>query len=134
MMTTMQPSRVVPIFVLALLVVVILTQVLGAKKNQTFDGVIVQNFATYEFYPNAKDCNYRGTPYLLLPNARFSDTVAPVSTDLAHLERVFHGVWRAKLNGNLSRVGLYKYNSMYWRKLSVNFVVDADSMRCDEVR
>ena len=96
--------------------------------------MIVQRFATYEFYPNAKDCNYRGTPYVLLPNARFSDIVTPVSTDLNHLERVFHGVWRAKLNGNLSRVGFYKYNSMYWRKLSVNFVVDADSIRCDEVR
>jgi len=103
------------------------------KKNETFDGVIVQDFMTYEFYPNAKDCNYRGTPYALLPNARFHEIVTTSSsTDVEHIDRRLHGTWRAKLNGNLSAIGWHKYRKNYWRELSVNYVIDAVEMSCGD--
>lgn len=106
----------------------------GGKKNQTFAGVIVMNVMTYEFYPNAKDCNYRGTPYVLLPNARFDEIVNTGSTDIEHIDRLFHGAWRATLNGNLSPIGWHKYGKTYWRELSVNYVVDAVSISCSDAR
>lgn len=87
---------------------------------------------TYEFYPNAKDCNYRGTPYVLLPNARFHEVVANGSTDVEHMDRLLHGIWRAKLNGNLSAIGWHKYRQNYWRALSVNYVIDAVEMSCGD--
>ena len=102
------------------------------KKNQTFDGVIVQDVMAYEFYPNAKDCNFRGTPYVLLPNARFQEVVANGSTDVEHMDRLLHGTWRAKLNGNLSAIGWHKYRKNYWREISVNYVIDAVEMSCGD--
>jgi tetratricopeptide (TPR) repeat protein len=36
------------------------------------------------------------------------------------------------LNGNLSHIGWYKYRRNYWRKLSVNYVVDAVEMSCGD--
>lgn len=68
----MSASRIVPIrLFLALALAAALVHELMGRKNETFDGVIVQDLTTYEFYPDAKDCNYRGTPYMLLPNRRF---------------------------------------------------------------
>jgi hypothetical protein len=129
----MVAKRIVSVLLLGVLALIALAQVLGGKKNQTFDGVIVLDVQTYEFYPNAKDCNYRGTPWVLLPNARFREIV-PGSTDVEHLERLFHGTWRAKLNGNLSPLGWHKYHRTYWRELSVNYVVDAVSISCIDAR
>jgi len=88
---------------------------------------------TYEFYPNAKDCNYQGTAYVLLPNARFRELV-PESTDIGNIERLFHGTWRAKLNGNLSPIGWHKYRKTYWRELSVNYLVDVVPINCSDAR
>jgi hypothetical protein len=130
----MSANRVVPILLLSVLALAALLHGLAGKKNQTFDGVITMNFMTYGFYPNAKDCNYRGTPYVLLPNARFRELVTPGSTDVEHMDRSFHGAWRVKLNGNLSRIGWYKYHERYWRELSVNYVVDAVSISCGDAR
>src|SRR5712692_9966082 len=103
-MAPMSASRIVPILLLGLLALAALVHGLMGRKNQTFDGVIVQDVSTYEFYPNAKDCNYRGTPYVLLPNERFHEVVANGSTDAEHMDRLLHGTWRAKLNGNLSAI------------------------------
>jgi hypothetical protein len=135
----MSANRMVPVLLLGVLAFAALVHGLGEKKNQTFDGVIVQNLQTYQFYPNAKDCNYRGTPYVLLPNARFRERVTTGSIDLGHFEhepidRLLHGVWRAKLNGNLSRIGWYEYRETYWRELSVNYVVEAVSLSCGDAR
>ena len=130
-MAPMFSSRIVPILLVFALAIVALVYGLMGKKNQTFDGVIVQNFTTYEFYPNAKDCSYQGTPYVLLPNERFHEIVT-TRTDLEHIDRLLHNVWRAKLNGNLSRIGWFKYRKTYWRELSVNYVVDAVSLSCGE--
>jgi len=127
----MSASRIVPLLLLAALVLAAVVHGLMGKKNQTFDGVIVQDWTTYEFYPGAKDCNYRGTPYVLLINRRFYDIVT-TSTDAGHMDRLLHGRWRAKLNGNLSAVGWHKYRRNYWRELSVNYVVDAVEMSCGE--
>lgn len=128
-MALMSTSRIVPILLLGLLVLGALVQGLMAKKNRTLGGVIVQNLTTYEFYPNAKDCNYRGTPYLLLPNERFHEIVT-TSTDPEHMDRLFHGTWRATINGNLSAVGWHKSRKNYWRGFSVNYVIDALEMSC----
>lgn len=128
-MAIMSASRIVPILLLGLLALTALVHGLLGKKNQTFDGVIVQDLTTYEFYPNARDCNYRGTPYVLLPNQRFHDVVA-TSADIDHIDHLFHATWRAKLNGNLSAVGWHRYRKNYWRELSVNYVVDAVEMGC----
>ena len=125
----MSASRIVPILLLGLLALAALVHGLMGRKNQAFDGVIVQDVSTYEFYPNAKDCNYRGTPYVLLPNERFREVVA-ISTDAEHIDRLLHGTWRASLNGNLSPVGWHKYGKNYWRELSVNYVIDAVEMNC----
>jgi tetratricopeptide (TPR) repeat protein len=128
----MSASRIVPILLLGALAFAALVYGLIGKKNQTFDGVIVQDVMTYEFYPNAKDCNYRATPYVLLPNARFHEVVTSGSTDVEHLDRLLHGTWRAKLNGNLSAIGWHKYRKNYWRELSVNYVIDAIEMSCGD--
>src|SRR5438132_367831 len=128
----MSASRIVPILLLGALAFAALVYGMIGKKNQTFDGVIVQYVMTYEFYPNAKDCNYRGTPYVLLPNARFHEIVASDSTDVEHMDRLLHGIWRAKLNGNLSAIGWHKYRKNYWRAFSVNYVIDAVEMSCGD--
>jgi hypothetical protein len=130
----MTAHRIVPVLLLGVLAIAALVHGLGGKKHQTFDGVIVLNVRTYEFYPNAKDCNYRGTPFVVLPNTRFEEIVTTGSTDVEHLDRLFHGTWRAKLNGNLSPIGYYKYRKTYWRELSVNYVVDATSISCSDAR
>ena len=129
----MSASRIVPILLLAALVLAALVHGLMGRENQTFDGVIVQDLNTYEFYPDAKDCNCRGTPYVLLPNRRFYEIVT-TSTDAGDMDRLLHGRWRAKLNGNLSAVGWHKYRKSYWRELSVNYVVDAVEMTCGDSR
>jgi hypothetical protein len=123
----MSADRLVPVLLLGVLALAALTPALVGRKNQTLDGVIVLNFNTYEFYPNAKDCNYRGTPYVVLPNARFREYMNREVTDI---EELFHGTWRTKINGNLSRIGWYKYRKTYWREFSVNYVVDAVSIGC----
>ena len=128
----MSAHRIVPVLLLGALAFAALVYGLTGKKNQTFDGVIAQDFMTYEFYPNAKDCNYRGTPHVLLPNARFHEVVANGSTDVDHMDRLLHGMWRAKLNGNLSAIGWHKYRKNYWRELSVNYVIDAVEMSCGD--
>jgi hypothetical protein len=128
----MSADRIIPALLISVLAFAALIP-LGGNKNQTFDGVIVMNFNTYEFYPSAKDCNYRGTPYVLLPNARFRESVTNEITDITDI-RLFHGTWRAKLNGNLSHIGWYKYRKTYWRELSVNYVVDAVSISCSDAR
>jgi len=127
----MSADRIIPALLISVLAFALIP--LGGNKNQTFDGVIVMNFNTDEFYPNAKDCNYRGAPYVLLPNARLREIVTNEITDVADV-RLFHGTWRAKLNGNLSHIGWYKYRKTYWRELSVNCVVDAASISCSDAR
>lgn len=132
-MASMSASRIVPILLLVALVLAALVHRLMGKKNETFAGVIVQDSHTYEFYPDAKDCNYLGTPYVLLPNRRFYEIVQ-TNTDVEHWDRGPHGTWRAKLIGNLSAVGWHKYRKNYWRELSVNYVVDAVEMSCGDSR
>ena len=129
----MSSSRIIPILLLGALALAALGSRLMGKKNQSFNGVIAQDFNTYEFYPGAKDCKYRGMPYVLLPNERFHDIVT-LSTDPEHMDRLFHGVWRAKLNGNLSRIGWFRYRKPYLRELSVNYVVDAVPLDCRDAR
>ena len=136
MMHRMAARRIVPVLLLGALALAALGHHLLGKKNETFDGVIVQNLLTYEFYPEATDCNYRGTPYVLLPDPRFHEVVVNriSAEDFDHDDRLFHGVWRAKVNGNLSHIGWFKYRKTYWRELAVNYVVDAVPLSCGSGR
>jgi hypothetical protein len=68
-----------------------------------------------------------------LPNQRFHEIVV-TRTDPEHIGSLLHGVWRAELNGNPSRVGWFKYRKTYWRELSVNYVVDAVSRSCGDAQ
>jgi hypothetical protein len=129
----MSAQRIVPILLLCSLPLAAFGYWLTGKNRQTFQGVIVLNFMTYEFYPDAKDCNYRGMPYVLLPNTSFHEMVAS-QADPGHLDRLYHGVWRAKINGNLSSIGWFKYRKTYLRELSVNYVLDAEPLSCDDER
>jgi hypothetical protein len=52
----MSASRIVPILLLGALAFAALAYRLMGKKNQTFDGVIVQDAMTYKFYEGAKGC------------------------------------------------------------------------------
>jgi hypothetical protein len=53
----MSSDRIVPVLLLGALALAALVINLEGKKNQTFDGVIVLDGMTYEFYPDAKDCS-----------------------------------------------------------------------------
>ena len=98
-----QPSS--PVLLLCALAVAALIHGVMGKQHQSFDGLIVLDVNHYEFYPDAKDCNRRGTPYLLVPNSRFHEIVNASTSDLQHPEDLLHSQWRAKLNGNLSHIG-----------------------------
>jgi hypothetical protein len=132
----MSAERLVPVLLFGVLVLAALGPKLLGSKNQTLDGVVVRNLMTYEFYPNARDCNYRGTPYVVLPNQRFWEIMNTEITGVKEVdvEHLFRGTWRAKINGNLSRIGRYKYRKTYWREFSVNYVLDAVSISCHEAR
>ena len=127
----MSPSRVVPVFLICALALAVVINGARAKKNQIFDGLVVQDDTHYEFYPGVKDCLRQGTPYWLVPNRKFYEMVR-TSTDVEHLDRLFHGTWRVKLNGDLSHIGRYGYREKYWRELSVNYVVDAMQLSCND--
>ena len=99
----MAVSRIVPILLIGGLAFVALVHGLMGRKNESIDGVIVYESGAYEFYPGAKDCKYRGTPYALLPNARFYEIVTN-SVPFDHLERSLHATWKARLNGNISHM------------------------------
>jgi hypothetical protein len=62
---------------------------------------------------------------------RFSNELGPID-DLTNkpTDTLFRAVWRAKLNGNLSRFGVFKYRKTYWHELSVNYVLDATLLTC----
>jgi len=130
----MSARRVVPILLLCALGLAVLIHDLMGKQNQTFDGLIVLDADHYEFYPNVKDCNGRGTPYLLVPDAHFREIVNASSSDLQHLEALLHAKWRARLNGKLSHIGRYGQRKNYWRELSVNYVVDAVQLNCTDTQ
>ena len=99
------------------------------RKNETFEGLVVKRNLTYEFYPSAKGCERRGTPYLIVPNGDFYEmTKTIVSVD--QIEDLFRGEWHRKLKGNLSRLGRYGPDGEYWRELSPIYVIDSKSLDC----
>ena len=70
---------------------------------------------TYGFYPDVSDCNYQGNAIRALPDPRFHEIVVShiTSGDFDHDDLLFHGVWRAKVNGNLSHPDWFKYRKIY---------------------
>ena len=125
----MSASRIVPVILISALALTAAINGARGKKNQTFEGLVVQENSLYEFYPGVKDCKRYGTPYWLVPNPEFYELVH-TSSDVGHLDRLFHGAWRVKLNGDLSHIGRYGYREKYWRELSARYVVDAIELSC----
>jgi hypothetical protein len=76
----MSASRVVPVLLICALALAGIIYGLMGRTNQTFEGLVVLEVNHYEFYPDVKDCNRRGTPYLLVPNSRFHEIVNPQLT------------------------------------------------------
>jgi hypothetical protein len=102
------------------------------KDNEVFDGLVVLKNSRYEFYPGLKDCPPRGRPYWIVPNHHFNDIVR-TSSNVEHLEGLFHGAWRVRLRGNLSHIGRYGHAGKYWRELSPTYVIDTVSLDCKDV-
>ena len=84
----MSTQDATPILLIGALLLAGVLYSLKGTDHQTYEGVIVQNVTSYEFYPNAKDCSYSGTPYVLLPDRHFHDLVmswAPSTTSPTNL-------------------------------------------------
>ena len=123
--------RTIPVFLFCALALAVVISGAVGKKNQTLDGLVVEENTFYEFYPGVKGCQKQGTRYWLVPNREFYETVH-TSTDPEHLDRLFHGSWQITLNGDLSHIGRYGYQEKYWRELSVRYVVKAIQLSCDD--
>jgi hypothetical protein len=124
-------DQLFPVF--AICAVILAAVVLSArgKSRQPFDGIFVRDGIRSEFYEGIKGCPVHGTrkPYLLISNREFDE--ATPGTDLATL---FHGVWRAKFIGDLSRLGEYDYwGKRYWREVRVVEVFEITSVKCGAV-
>src|SRR5215472_2790084 len=102
----MHATRILPICAICALALGAVTNWARPKDDQVFDGIAVQQNLSYEFFPGAKDCDPKGTSYLLIPNKGFHELVQE-SADIGHLEDLFHGTWKMKLRGNLSRIGRF---------------------------
>lgn len=128
----MSASRIVPVCAICALALAILINSAKGKSNQTLDGLFVLEYPRYEFYAGLKDCPAHGTAYWLVPNSDFNKEVT--STDSEHLERLFHGAWRVRLRGNLSRIGRYGYQGRYWREIRVLDVLKVEQLNCKDIR
>jgi hypothetical protein len=117
-------TRIVPLFALSVLLLAGIVEVAGPRVGQNFDGVVVEKFPLYEFYPNVKGCPIRGTPYWLVPNDNLRQQMT------IHFDRLFQGTWRVKFHGNLSRVGRYGYGDNYWREVRVVDVYQVMELDC----
>lgn len=126
-------SQIIPVALLCALVLAAAVNTARGKNNQTLEGVVVMDYLNYTFYPDQTDCHLGGTAYCLVPNRRFLDAVPmPRTSDLDHLDRLFHAAWRVKLHGNLSHLGRYGFQGKYWRELEVLYVIDAKQLDCKE--
>jgi hypothetical protein len=124
-------GEIVPVAVLCALVLVAVVNIARGKNNETLEGVVVMDHLAYQFYPDQKDCNVKGTAYWLVRNEKFNDVVPmPAISDLAQLDRLFHASWKVKLRGNLSSLGRYGFEGKYWRELDVLYVIDAAQLDC----
>jgi hypothetical protein len=126
-------SQMIPVVLLCALVLAAAVNLARGKNNETFEGVVVMDYTNYRFYQDQKDCHVKGTAYWLVPNDRFYDVVSqPRTSDSAHLDRLFHAAWKAKLRGNLSSIGHYGFEGKYWRELDVLYVIDATQLECTD--
>ena len=122
-------TQLVPLLLLSALAAGILINSVRGKTDQTISGIVVMDFPVYKFYPDQKDCNQRGTPYLLIPNSRFGE-IASNTAPIDDLDALLHAAWRVKLRGNLSRLGRYGPRGIYWREFDVQYVIDAVPLNC----
>jgi|SRR5215510_2812002 len=125
----MLATRIVPILAICSLGLAAVINWARGKDNETFEGVAVQENLRYEFYPDAKGCEPKGTSYLLLPNGRFHELVREEAS-IDRIEDLLHSTWKIKLAGNISRVGRFGPQGRNLRELSVLYVIDARRLDC----
>jgi hypothetical protein len=128
-------NRIIPVALLFALALVVAVNTARGKNDQTFEGIVIMHYPSYEFYPGQKDCHLKGTAYWLIPNDRFHDVVPmPRASDLnlKHLDRLLHAAWRIKLRGNLSHIGRYGFQGRYWRELKVLYAIDSRQLDCKD--
>ncbi len=120
-------TRIVPLVALGVLFLAGIVRLAGPRVGQNFNGVVVVDFPRYEFYPDVKGCPSQGTPYWLVRNDDLNQRMTVRFDDLNHL---FHGTWRVKFRGNLSRVGRFGYMDEYWREVHVVDVYQMTELDC----
>jgi hypothetical protein len=126
-------SRLIPVGLLCALAVAVAINGARGRNDQTLTGVIVMDYPGYEFYPDLKDCHLNGKPYWLVPDSRFHDVVpGPSTSDFDHLDSLFHAAWKAKLHGNVSRIGRYGFRGKYMREFDVLYAIDAVQLNCKQ--
>lgn len=123
------PKEIIPLIGICILALAIAIRAGMGKNNEIFDGVVVQWKTLYVFYPDAKGCEVRGSPYAIVPNRNFYEIVK-TNLPVDNLEGITRGAWRVKLRGSLSRVGRYGYEDRYWREITPFHVMDAKSLDC----
>jgi hypothetical protein len=81
------------------------------KKNQTFDGLFVEDLHHSEFYPRFQGCTPQGTGTGSRPTMTSVKWVS-YTLDMNHLVR--QNIWRVKLRGDLSGIGHFGFHGAYW--------------------
>jgi len=122
-------TQLVLVLLLCALAAAIVVNFARGKSDQTLSGVVVMDLPVYKFYPDQRDCNPSGAPYLLIPNSSFGE-IAHNSAPINNLDTLFHATWRVKLRGNLSHLGRYGPQGTYRRELDVQYVTDAVPLDC----
>lgn len=126
----MKTPEIVAVSVIAALALAAAFNLARGKQDVVIEGVAVQQNLVYDFYPDGKDCATKGTSYLLLPNSGFSEVVKE-TTDLDHLDRLYHSSWKLKIRGDLSRIGRFGVRGQDLREFTVRSVIEARKLECD---
>ena len=128
-LVAMRTAETVVAGAIAVLILAAAANFARGKQDVVIEGVAVQQNRAYEFYPDARDCSAKGTSYLLLPNAGFSEVVRETA-DVDHVDRLFHSTWRLKIRGDLSRIGRFGIRGQNLREVAVRSVIDARRLEC----
>ena len=94
----MKTPGIVAVSAIVALFLAVAVNLARGKRDVVIEGIAVQQNLVYDFYPDAKDCATKGSSYLLLPNAGFSDAVR-VTTDSDHLDSLLHSTLETKNQG-----------------------------------
>ena len=121
-------SEIISVGAIAVLFLAGAANLARGKQDVVVEGVAVQQDLRYEFYPDSKDCAIKGSSYLLLPNAEFSNVVSE-RADINSLQ-LLRSVWKLKVRGDLSRIGRFGVEGRNLREFKVRYVIDARQLQC----